>query len=125
MNRPAGLCSVFAIMSLAACPNLFPQGGPPLLTDDPGTPGAGRWEINLAFSLEKVEKERLFEAPLFDLNYGWGDHLQLKFEIPWLVRTQAGEETQSGLGNSAFGLKWRFRDEDRHGMRGKALGCRL
>ena len=24
------------------------QGGPPLITDDPGTPGDGHWEINIA-----------------------------------------------------------------------------
>ncbi|MFT3792165.1 MAG: hypothetical protein QM741_14065 [Rudaea sp.] len=34
---------LFAIAKLAAA-----QGGPPLVTDDPGTPGNGKWEINLA-----------------------------------------------------------------------------
>jgi hypothetical protein len=24
------------------------QGGPPMITDDPGTPGNGQWEINVA-----------------------------------------------------------------------------
>lgn len=28
------------------------QGGPPMITDDPGTPGSGRFEINLAVALE-------------------------------------------------------------------------
>ena len=28
------------------------QGGPPMITDDPGTPGNGKWEINLAIAFE-------------------------------------------------------------------------
>jgi hypothetical protein len=28
------------------------QGGPPLMTDDPDTPGPGYWEINVATLLE-------------------------------------------------------------------------
>jgi hypothetical protein len=26
------------------------QGGPPMITDDPGTPGNGKWENNFAIS---------------------------------------------------------------------------
>jgi hypothetical protein len=26
----------------------FAQGGPPMITDDPGTPGNGKWENNFA-----------------------------------------------------------------------------
>ena len=37
------------------------QGGPPFLTDDPGTPGDGRWEINLAFTSEIRPSEELYD----------------------------------------------------------------
>ena len=50
--------------------------GPPLITDDPGTPGDGRWEINLPITLEQTRSQRLFEAPLFDINYGLGERTQ-------------------------------------------------
>jgi len=40
------------------------QGGPPLITDDPGTPGDGKWEINLALTAEKRRRERSYESPL-------------------------------------------------------------
>jgi len=109
----------WTIISLAAiysCQIILAQGGPPLLTDDPGTPGDGQWEINVAFTLEEVQGERLFEAPLLDLNYGYGDRIQLKFEIPWLILDEDGRPTKSGLGNSLFGVKWRFRDEDEDGV---------
>jgi len=107
------LISFAAILSW---PIILAQGGPPLLTDDPGTPGGGQWEINVAFTLEEVQGERLFEAPLLDLNYGYGDKIQLKFEIPWLILDEEGSPTRSGLGNSEFGVKWRFLDEDVDGL---------
>ena len=30
----------------------FGQGGPPMITDDPGTPGNGKWENNFAIIFE-------------------------------------------------------------------------
>jgi hypothetical protein len=92
------------------------QGGPPLITEDPGTPGDGRWEINLAFTVEKLRTETLFEAPLLDINYGLGERIQLKYEIPWVFRDEDGDGTKSGLGNSEIGVKYRFLDEERHGV---------
>jgi len=94
----------------------FGQGGPPLLTDDPGTPGNRKWEINLAFTTEHRRGERTSEIPLLDVNYGWGERIQLKFEVPWLNLGQEGMQTKSGLGNSLVGVKWRFLDEDKHGV---------
>ncbi len=96
------------------CPSLL--AGPPLITDDPGTPGDGRWEINLAFAAELRRASREFDAPLLDINYGLGDHIQLKYEIPWIVLDEEGEHTKNGIGNSLVGVKWRFLDEDRHGL---------
>lgn len=92
------------------------QGGPPLITDDPGTPGDGNWEINIAFTAEKRRTERLYETPILDINYGLGDRIQLKYEIPWLVLDERGDHTKDGIGNSVFGLKWRFFDQDTDGI---------
>jgi len=94
----------------------YAQGGPPLLTDDPGTPGDGRWEVNVALTIERFRTETLYETPLLDINYGLGERIQLKLEVPWLVKTEDGERTRNGLGNSAVGMKWRFFDEARHGV---------
>ena len=38
------------------------QGSPPLLTDDPGTPGDGHSEISIAFTLEKFRHPTLVDA---------------------------------------------------------------
>jgi len=91
------------------------QGGPPLLTDDPGTPGDGVWEINIALTIEQIRKQRVYEAPLLDLNYGYGQNVQLKFEVPWLLLENSPDSLRSGLGNPKVGVKWRFLEEDSAG----------
>lgn len=111
-----GSALVLFIMVLLPGSRVFAQGGPPLLTDDPGTPGDGQWEVNVAVTVEQGRTARWWEAPLLDINYGLGERIQLKFEIPWLILDEDDRPVESGLGNSAFGIKWRFLDEDRHGV---------
>lgn len=94
----------------------FAQGGPPMQTDDPGTPGNGNWEINVAVTSERRYGERRFEAPLFDINYGIGDRLQLKFEVPYVVQGWDALPTATGWGNSMGGVKWRFYQNDKLGF---------
>src|SRR5580692_4506949 len=55
------------------------QGGPPMITDDSGTPGDGQWEINVAYQDDRTALARERSFPHVDLNYGWGDHIQLKY----------------------------------------------
>jgi hypothetical protein len=87
----------------------YAQGGPPLLTDDPDTPGPGFWEINLANVIDKAPGRRRVELPRMDLNYGVGRRIQLKFEMPWvMVEGEDQPEAASGVGNATVGVKWRF-----------------
>ncbi|TWJ17567.1 transporter [Geobacter argillaceus] len=90
--------------------------GPPLQTDDTGTPGDKHWEINIAYTLDKRHTVVTHQTPILDLNYGVGDNIQLKYEVPWLVLHENGVGTKSGLGNSVAGMKWRFLDEKRDGV---------
>src|SRR6187455_3167995 len=80
------------------------QGGPPMITDDPGTPGDGHWEINVAFTTEHSPDERIAEMPLVDLNYGIGERLQLKYEVAWL-RLEDDSGRHDGFSNSLAGVK--------------------
>jgi len=41
------------------------------------------------------------------MNYGWGDRIQLKYELPMAVSTDPDNTTHAGLGESSLGLKWR------------------
>lgn len=112
--RSGLLCSLVAL-ALFAARGVLAQGGPPFVTDDPGTPGDRRWEVNLAFTSEFRGSERTFETPLLDANYGAGDRIQLKVEIPWIVRRHE-DETETGAGNVLLGVKWRFADEKTSGV---------
>src|SRR5258705_3402570 len=87
----------------------FAQGGPPLISDDPDTPGPGFWEINVSAQLDSRRGRRRIETPRIDLNYGVGQRIQLKFEIPWLyVRTAGDRSAATGIGDGNAGVKWRF-----------------
>jgi hypothetical protein len=81
-----------------------------MITDDPGTPGDARWEINLAATGRRDVNDSLGELPLIDINYGIGETIQLKYEVPWVVLHKEGSNSRSGLGNSLLGIKWRFYD---------------
>jgi hypothetical protein len=92
------------------------QGGPPFITDDPGTPGDGNWEVNAALYSERHPTERIYNAPILDINYGLGPRIQLKYQVPYLVVGTDDGPTRSGLGKSLAGVKWRFYDSDEKGL---------
>lgn len=110
LRRLSRLCLIFLPALLRA------QGGPPFITDDPGTPGDGHWEINVAWTHEHRPGETADELPLLDLNYGVGDRIQLKYEVPYVVLRESGADTAHGLGNSEAGVKWRFYDSGESGL---------
>src|SRR5260221_5872953 len=92
------------------------QGGPPLVTDDPETPGADKWETNFAAIYQRTRAGRSeVAAPDIDMNYGWGDFIQLKLDVPWVFARESGEPWKSGLGKGDAGVKWRFIDEEQAG----------
>lgn len=92
------------------------QGGPPLVTDDPDTPGNGNWEINAAIIGARHEQHWNLAAPDLDVNYGWGEHVQLKVDLNWASAESANGSRMSGLGATDFGVKWRFVDQDKSGF---------
>jgi hypothetical protein len=86
------------------------SGGPPMITDDPGTPGDGHWEINVAALSSHSAGATTYQLPLADANYGVGDRIQLKFEMPWLLQDEASGASRNGSGDGLAGVKWRFYD---------------
>jgi hypothetical protein len=100
------------------------QGGPPFRTDDPETPGNQHWEINFGWIGDRNPASGAYQVPDFDFNYGLGDRIQLKYEIPIAIQeTRAlpasegapAQEGQviGGLGESLLGIKWRFYERHR------------
>jgi hypothetical protein len=88
-----------------------------MLTDDPGTPGAGNWEINTALLEEQTADTRARSFPHVDINYGLGEHIQLKYETGYLLENTRGSgDVQTGIDDSLLGVKWRFLDQQRFGV---------
>ena len=106
---PRRLAWIWLFLGSAA--QVFAQGGPPLLTDDPGTPGNKNWEINIASTQFFSPGENEIEAPLLDINYGLGDRIQLKYEVPYLFDSDEAAGYRGGVGNSLIGVNWRFFQE--------------
>jgi len=87
-----------------------------MLTDDPGTPGNKKWEINLALAFEHRPDGTSFNAPAIDLNYGVGDRIQLTLQGGPVVLKRSDHGAIGGLGGTEAALKWRFVDDDRAGV---------
>jgi hypothetical protein len=94
----------------------FAQGGPPMITDDPGTPGNGHWENNFSIAFEHRPNEWSIDAPGIDLNYGWGDHIQLTLQTSAALLKRSDHGLLGGLGGTEAAVKWRFLDEERSGV---------
>ena len=102
------LVCLLLLLAIAIAPALArAQGGPPFITDDPGTPGNHHWEINFGWTADHNPGNAYYETPDIDMNYGWGDRIQLKYELPMAVYTNPNNTTGAGLGESLLGIKWR------------------
>jgi hypothetical protein len=103
----------FAIAVSLACAArvVFAQGGPPMITDDPGTPGNGKWENNLAIVFEHRPNETAIDVPAIDLNYGVGEHIQLTLQTAPVLLKRSDHGLIGGLGGTEAAVKWRFVDE--------------
>ena len=93
----------------------FAQGGPPLVTNDPGTPGNKNWEINLGAMQVLRHNTDEVQIPQIDLNYGVGDRIQLTYEVPYVWQSATGQPNATGWSNGFPGVKWRFLDGGEHG----------
>jgi outer membrane putative beta-barrel porin/alpha-amylase len=100
------------------CSWLIPRafGGPPLVTDDPETPGRGGWEINISHNIENTRDEFSMETPLIDVNYGLLENDQWKVEFPLVFLDSENDRGRWGIGDLEVGWKYRFFDEHDQGV---------
>jgi len=107
---------ILIIVAAAGELRLHAQGGPPFITDDPGTPGNRHWEINFGWIADHNPGQAYYQLPDIDMNYGWGDRIQLKYELPLAASTDQNNTTRAGLGESLLGIKWRPYEHHRAGQ---------
>jgi hypothetical protein len=103
------LCLILAALTRFS-PLALAQGGPPFRSDDPDTPGNRSWEINTVFMGNRNLSEGSYVTPNIDINYGLGNRVQLKYEVPLSIHESRGSSghVDAGLGDSLLGVKWRF-----------------
>jgi hypothetical protein len=92
------------------------QGGPPYYTNDPGTPGNKKWEINLGYMPFLDNDQSMTHTPDVDINFGLGDRIQLTYENAWSRVYNTAENPKYGLGQDQLGRKWRFYDNRQSGF---------
>ncbi|WP_103074185.1 hypothetical protein [Solilutibacter silvestris] len=105
------------LVACACIPGIaLAQAGPPMITNDTGTPGAGHWEINLAATGDRTGHAWNVSAPDADINYGLGERIQLSIHLGWEHRSEQRMPMASGLGPVELAARWRFLDEDKAGV---------
>ena len=87
-----------------------------MITDDPGTPGNGKWENNFAIVFEHRSGETGYDIPEIDLNYGVGEHIQLTLQTAPVLLKRSGQGLIGGPGGTEAAVKWRFLDEATSGF---------
>ncbi len=99
------------IISLAVCLNLMLAtrivAGPPFLTDDPEPVDYRHWEAYL-FALGDYSGGYTIEGPAVEVNYGVLPDTQLHLIVPMTTVSGDGRPTATGLGDTEFGIKYRF-----------------
>ncbi len=102
------------IIALAAGPNLFPAAciiaGPPFLTDDPEPVDYEHWEAYLFASGDHTGGGYTVNGAAVELNYGVLSDTQLHLVVP-MTTVGGGPPAVSGLGDTEFGVKYRFLHE--------------
>lgn len=111
MKTSGVLCGAVQLIAAALA-----QAGEPLFTDDPGTPGPNRWELNVGILLADFADNTAWELPSVNLNYGIGERVEVGTTLPFLIVDNPGESPQGDFGDASVGVKWRFLDEEVNGI---------
>ena len=98
--------AVLLLLLGAACARLGAQGGPPMMTDDPGTAPYQKLETIVLLTDQRTPGVSAFEIPQLQLNYGLGQREEINFQTGWLeVRDRTG--SHAAWEQSQLGFKWR------------------
>lgn len=84
----------------------------PLITDDTGTQGQGRYQLEAAWNENRTHNtphQDVQQSLPLTATYGLSEHLDVFFSlIPTRLREGASGTNTAGLSNSVVGAKWRF-----------------
>jgi hypothetical protein len=84
----------------------------PMLTEDPGTQGAGRFELELGQAFARGDPQSGGRGTEFapQLSYGATGALDLILRGTWVMQAPAQAPSARGFGDTMLDCKWRFHD---------------
>jgi len=91
--------------------------GVPFVTDDPGTPEKGHFEIDLTGQLTHSRGDTRGNAASAEVDYGLLDQFELHAVVPLAFDSSRDTGTHFGPGDIELGVKYRFIDADENGWR--------
>ena len=93
----------------------------PFVTEDPGTQGRGKFEVELGFGAFRGDPSIPGRNAIFapQLSIGATDDVDLIVQVPRVQQTPAEGPTVIGSGSALLDVKWRFKETDAY-----ALGVR-
>ncbi len=116
-------CRVIGVIALGFLDVILPCGravaGPPFVTDDPEPVDYQHWEVYGFTSGTHASAGTSGVGPALEVNYGVAPDLQLHVVLPFAYDEQSGSH-RIGYGDTQFGVKYRFIDEDEHGYQPQA-----
>lgn len=119
MHQPArvGIALPAAALAITLGFGSPAQAGFPFLTDDPGTQGTGKVELDLFLQYSRFKGGSTGSLPGVSFAYGITDNFDLTLGIPVAMTQVNGVGTNMGLGDVSAGFKFRFLEEDTEGWR--------
>jgi hypothetical protein len=111
MTRCARLVVGLLVLALPVAPA---RAAHPFLTEDPGTQGKGRAELELGFAADQGDPTYGGRGLLFSpqISYGLADNLDFIVQGFWQSQSPAGAPTVRGIGNTLVDLKGRLYEAD-------------
>ena len=103
---PAIMCMCFF-----ACAPISGLAGPPFLTDDPEPVDFQHSELYIASQQVKSADGRSGTLPQIEYNYGVAPNVQLHIIVPFAFNRPTGGASETGLGDTELGVKYRFMQE--------------
>ncbi|MEP7329042.1 MAG: hypothetical protein ABI777_07505 [Betaproteobacteria bacterium] len=85
----------------------------PFLTEDPGTQGAGRSELELGFAAANGDPSINGRGTLFSSQYSFGvtETVDVIVQAFWQTQSPAGAPSVRGFNNTILDIKWQFVDD--------------
>jgi hypothetical protein len=105
----------FTVAMVVCAPPAY--AGAPFVTDDPQPTEVGHFEIDLGAQYAKRQGGRSGAVPSLEVDYGALPNLELQIVAAFGFDRDTGSNTKFGVGDSEFGAKYRFIEEDKEGWR--------